>query len=152
MSRGNSSVGHYFALLRVWTWLRGGSAERSESNWLEAYCVGLAIYLLTYLTLVAQLSANAVATIALLFVTWLGWLLLFYLNSLVVRALRSMGALRGLSNSRAQNILIGAETIACAISLTLRPGWEAVGYFWLIVSAANLAGALILRLLSPHDA
>src|SRR5436305_11725383 len=98
MSRGNSSVGHYFALLRVWTSLRGGSAERSESSWLEAYCIGLAIYLLTYLTLVAHLRPNRVATVALLFVTWIGWLLLFYFNSLLVCALRLLVALRNLSN------------------------------------------------------
>ena len=147
-----SHGGHYFALPRLCALFSGGDAERSENNWLEAYLGGVAVYLISWATLIAQARAGVLLAIAFFCVAWVGWVAVLYLNSIVVRALRSFGIFRGLANPRAQNVIIGIETTACAVALTLQPRWQLVGWAWLMLVGANIAAAVFLHLWKPRNA
>lgn len=144
--------GYYFALPRLCALLGGGDAKRSENNWLEAYFGGVAVFLISYVTLLAQFHAGLLVAFALLFATWLAWLAVLHLNSLIVHALRRGGMFVRLTNSRAQNVIIGVETTACAVALTMRPQCSLIGWVWLLIVAVNSAAAVALRLADQHDA
>ena len=139
-----TTSGWYFALPRLCLFLCKRSAKRSENNWIEAYVVGVLFFLLSYATLLAHLQVNAFSAIALLFVTWILWVLALYLNSVIIRALRIVGAFRGLTNSRAQNIVIGTEMMICALLLIVHSPWPLLGWMCVAISALNVIAAVIL--------
>lgn len=144
--------GYYFALPRLWALLNGRDARRYECNWMEAYGGGVAVFVISYATLLTQFHAGVLIAIALLFVTWLAWLALFYLNSLVIDVLRHLGLCSALTNARAQNVIIGIETTGCAIALTMQPRWALLGWTWLLIVVANVAAAVVLVLVDRPDA
>jgi hypothetical protein len=147
----------YFALPRVVQLVRGRSVIRAESNWIEGYFSGVAVYLLTYLLLTEvaapQLSSASLLWLVLLaFGAWLLWLVLLYLNSVVIRALRRVGLFTTRSNSRAQNFIIGVETTIFALVLISRPNWpRVVGWMWLAIVVVNLTAAGVLAVLRPRS-
>ena len=143
----------YFALPRLICRARGGSAARAERNWVEAYIAGLAMYFIAYAAIVTALNARAIVTLVLLvFATWLCWLVVLYANALLVVGARRIGLFGGLSNARAQNILIGAEISLCALVLLRRNDWlRAIGCVWLTLVALNIAAFVILALLPRRD-
>jgi hypothetical protein len=143
---------YYFALPRLCAWIRGGSAERSESNSLEAYAVGIVIFLVSYATVLAHVAPNVLTAFLLLFFTWIVWLIIFHMNSLIVRAFRATGVFRTMSNARAQNIIIGVETTVCALFLIADSGSALLAWFWIALVALNLLAAIALRALSAADA
>ena len=143
----------YFSLPRLIAKARGRSAERAEKNWLEANVVGTVVVLISYL-MTARLLLSGTATwkqVALalptLVVMWLAWLLLFYINSVLIRLLRSVGIMRQLSNARAQTLLIMVVTSAFAYQLLASATWTRIlAAAWLASVALNLAAAMILAL------
>lgn len=147
----------YFSLPRVVQLVRGRSVIRAESNWIEGYFAGVAVYLLTYLLLTQlatpQLSSGSVLWLVLLaFGAWVLWLVLLYVNSLIMRALRCVGLFTTRSNSRAQNFIIGVETTIFALVLISRPNWpRVVGWIWLVIVLLNLAAAIVLAVLRPRN-
>ena len=148
LSRG----GYYFALPRLCAPLWGHDVERTENNWWEAYFGGVAVYLISWAMLIAQARGGVLLAIALFCVAWVGWIAVLYLNSVVLGLLRPLGIFGGLTNPRAQNLIIGAETTACAIALTMEPHWRILGWTWLLLVAANTAAAVFLRLRKPRHA
>jgi hypothetical protein len=83
--------------------------------------------------------------VALAFLVWLFWLLVLYLNSLILKLARSLGLFRSLPIRRGQSILIATVTTAMAVALALRNSFVSeVGAIWLIATALNLVAALIL--------
>jgi hypothetical protein len=148
LSRG----GYYFALPRLCALLRGHDAERSENNWAEAYVGGVAVYGISCAMLIAQARAGALLAIAFFCVAWIGWVVVLYLNSVVVRGLRRLGIFHNLANPRAQNVIIGVESTACALALTMHPQWQMLGWGWLLLVAGNTAAAVLLHLWKPRDA
>jgi len=142
----------YFSLLRSIALLRGGDARRSESNGFEASLVGLTIYLIHYFFFATQFVPSnlepwlrSLLLIALVFWIWLFWLLLLYLNSVIIRLLRLCGLFQNIPTRRAQSILWGISTTAMAgallkSSLSLRE----LGAIWLVAVAMNLSAALVL--------
>jgi hypothetical protein len=144
--------GYYFALPRLCALLQGHDSHRSENNWLEAYFGGVAVYLISCAMLIAQTRAGVLLAAALFCVAWIGWILVLSVNSVAVRALRRLGIFRGLANPRAQNIMIGFETTACALVLTKHPRWQIAGAIWLLLVVANTAAAVLLHLWKPRDA
>lgn len=147
-----SDARYYFALPRLCVLLSGCDAMRTEQNWIEAYFVGIAVFVVSYAMLLSEFRAGAVLAVLLLFVTWLAWLAVFYLNALVVNAVRNAGMFSRFTNARAQNILIGAETTACALALTRHAHWATLGWAWLLIVAGNSAAAVILHFAAPGDA
>lgn len=141
----------YFSLLRLLAMRRGGDATRAESNGVEAWVAGVAINLVSYLFFARLLPADlkpwltALSLVALAFVVWLFWLLVLYLNSVIIKSLRLGGFFRTIPIRRAQSILLGTWATAMAIDLLRRDSWmREVAAIWLIAVAMNLAAATVL--------
>jgi hypothetical protein len=142
----------YFSLLRVIAMLRGGDARRAESNGFEAWLVGLTIYSIHYLFFATRFIPSNRATwltalllVALAFWIWLFWLLLLYLNSVIIKVLHVGGLFRAIPTRRAQSILWGISTtaMACAL-LKSSPLLREFAAIWLVAVAMNLASAVVL--------
>jgi len=144
----------YFSLSRLVAKIWGGDARRAETNAMEAWAGGLLFYLISYVFFAAQFIPNRLAPwltalllVALAFFVWLFWLLLLYINSLIIKLVHLCGLLRTLPPRRAQSILLGISTTAMACTLLTRGSWmRGLGLFWLAAVALNLASALALAL------
>lgn len=141
----------YFALFRVIALLRGGNARRTESNEFEAWLIAVAVYSIHYLFFAAFMPTNltewltALCFVALAFWIWLFWLLLLYLNSVIIKFLHLCGLFRDIPIRRAQSILWGIVTTAMACNLLNSNPWlREIGAVWLVAVAMNLASALVL--------
>jgi len=155
----NRSPQFYFSLLRFIAMLRGGDARRAESNAVEATLVGLLTYLIHYLFFATQVIPAGVAPwlgalllILLAFWVWLFWLLLFYINSVIIKLLRRCGLFPAIPTRRAQSILWGVVTTAMACALLTSDAWvHELGAIWLVAVAMNLAAAILLALRSDSQ-
>jgi len=142
----------YFSLLRVMAMLRGGDTRRGESNGFEAWLVGLTIYSIHYLffaTLVIPSNLEpwltALLLVALVFWIWLFWLLLLYLNSVIIKVLHGCGLFRMIPTRRVQSILWGIATTAMAgVLLNGSPSLRELGAIWWVAVAMNLTAAVVL--------
>jgi hypothetical protein len=99
-----------------------------------------------------QLSSTSIPWFLLLAIAaWVLWLVLLYLNSLVIRALRRIGLFRTRPNSRGQNIVIGIETTIFAFVIISSATWlRFLGWIWLAIVALNLTAAVVLAVLRPR--
>jgi hypothetical protein len=148
----NNSNKFYFSLFRAIALLRGGDARRAESNGFEAWLVGLMIFSIHYLFFATlfvpshlELWLTALVLIVLAFWIWLFWLILLYINSVIIKLLRICGLFGTLPIRRAQSILWGISTTAMACLLLERsPALRELGAIWLVAVAMNLVAALIL--------
>jgi hypothetical protein len=110
------------------------------------------IYLIHYLFFATQFIPShlapwltALLLIALAFWVWLFWLLLLYLNSVIIKFLHLCGLSRAIPTRRAQSILWGISTTAMACALLKGSPWvHEVGAFWLVAVAMNLVAAAVL--------
>jgi hypothetical protein len=144
----------YFSLFRLIALLRSGDITRTESNGFEAWLIGLLIYSIHYLFfstlfIPAHLEPwlTALVLVALAFWIWLFWLLLLYVNSVLIKLLRMFGFFRTLPIRHAQSILWGTATTAMACVLLERnPALRELGAIWFVAMAMNLIAALILIL------
>lgn len=143
----------YFALPRLMAKLRGKSAGRGERNAFEAHVVGAVIFLISYLSSAQFINPRApawhigVLLIILLFVTWVFWLLVLYIDALVLKFLRAIGFFRSTPDAHVQSVLIGILTTTFACELSRRGSWSSiVGIIWLFAVVVNLTAALILAL------
>jgi hypothetical protein len=141
----------YFSLLRLMAMLRGGDARRAENNGAEAWLGGLGIYLVSYLFFVQFIPGGlrfwqaGLLLAGLAFLVWLFWLVVLYLNSLIIKFLRLCGVFRTIPVRRAQSILLATTATAMALSLLQRGSWiTEAGAIWLVAVAMNLAAAAIL--------
>jgi len=142
----------YFSLFRLLALLRGGDARRAESNGFEAWLLGLMMYSIHYLFFVTLLLPfnlqpwqTALVLVAGAFWVWLFWLLLLYINSVIIQALHVCGLFLSLPIRRAQSILWGICTTAMACALLQgSPALRELGAIWLVAIAMNLAAAAVL--------
>ena len=142
----------YFSLLRVIAMLRGGDAGRTESNGFEAWLVGLTIYSIHYFFFATLLIPShlkpwltALFLVALAFWIWLFWLILLYINSVIIKVLDVCGLFHAIPTRRAQSILWGIYTTAMAGAfLKSSPALREFGAIWLVAVAMNLASAVVL--------
>jgi uncharacterized MAPEG superfamily protein len=146
----------YFALPRLLAKWRGGDAGRAEQNGFEACSANLAIYLISFLYFAGLIPdfaswwARLLILIALAFFVWLFWLVVLYLNSLILKLLHGCGLFRALPIRRGQGVLIAAATTAMSVALLGRgPLVSEIGAIWLTATAMNLAAAAIL--VFKHD-
>jgi hypothetical protein len=142
----------YFSLLRVIAILRSGDARRTESNAFEAWLIGFMIYSIHYLFFATVFIPSNLMPwlttlffVALAFWIWLFWLLLLYLNSVIIKTLQVCGLFRTIPTRRAQSILWGISTtaMACAL-LESSPAPRELGAIWLVAVAMNLVSVMIL--------
>lgn len=142
----------YSSLFRLLALFRGGDARRAESNGFEAWLLGLMIYSIHYLFFVTLLLPSnphpwqtALVLVAIAFWVWLSWLLLLYINSVIIKALHVCGIFRTIPIRRAQSILWGTWTTAMAFALLKgNPMSRELGAIWLVAVAMNLAAAVVL--------
>jgi hypothetical protein len=144
----------YFSLFRLLARMRGGSSERSENNWIEAHTFGWIIYLISFAFAAQWLSFETawwkliVDLIALAFAIWIAWLIILYINLLLIGLLRLCGFCRGVSNRRMQSVLIMALTTTLALQLACTDSWiRIIGEAWLLGVAANFFSFLVLSLI-----
>jgi hypothetical protein len=141
----------YFALPRLLSKMRGGNASRAETNAAEAWIGGVGIYAVSYLYFAGCLSEighwglRGLLLIVLAFLVWLFWLVVLYLNSLILKLLRSVGLFRTLPMRRGQSVLINVTAAAMAMVLVQRDSFVSeISAIWLTATAMNLAAAAIL--------
>ena len=143
----------YFAFPRLLSKMRGGEALRAERNGMEAWCGSLAIYAISYLYFAAFVPdalswwMRALFFIALAFLVMLFWLLMLYLNSLILKLLHGVGLFRSLPMRRGQSALVAVAATATAMAVALAQRDSIVselGALWLIATAMNLTAAAIL--------
>jgi hypothetical protein len=141
----------YFALPRLLSRLRGGKADRAETNAVEAWVGGVGSYAVSYLYFAGYLSwvgnwcLRGLLLIVLAFLVWLFWLLVLYLNSLILKLLHGVGLFRTLPMRRGQSVLLNITAAAMAVALVQRgPFVSEIGAIWLTATAMNLAAAAIL--------
>jgi hypothetical protein len=141
----------YFSLLRLMAMLRGGDATRAESNGVEASLASVAIYLVSYLFFAELIPADlnpslvVLSLVGLAFLVWLFWLLVIYLNSLVIKFLLLCGIFRTIPIRRVQSILLATWATAMAFDLVRRGSWMGeVAAIWLMAVGMNLAAAIVL--------
>jgi hypothetical protein len=141
----------YFALPRLIATMRGAEGRRAEKNGTEAWVGNIAIYLVNYLFFAQFVPAHlqfwpqALLWAALGFLVCIFWLVVLYLNSLMINVGRHAGIFRSIPTRRAQSILLGTWTTAMAFNLLERGSWIGeVASIWLVAVAMNLAAAAFL--------
>lgn len=141
----------YFSLLRLMALLRGGDATRAENNGLEAWFGGLAINLISYLFFAQfipgdlQLWQRALLLVLLAFFVWLFWLVVLYINSLIIKFVRLCGLFQSIPIRRMQSVLLGISATAMAGGLLQTDSWSReIASIWLVMVAMNLSAAAIL--------
>jgi len=144
----------YFALPRLLAKMRGGDSIRAEQNSVEAWSANLAIYLISYLYFAGFIPAldawwlRPLIFIALAFLVWLFWLVVLFVNSLILKFV-----LRAFPMRRGQAVLIGMMTTAMAVALLQRGAIVAeIGAIWLVATAMNLLAATILAFTNGEPA
>ncbi|MEP6686568.1 MAG: hypothetical protein ABJB22_07320 [Verrucomicrobiota bacterium] len=149
----NESDGNYFALLRLVRKLSGKDARRSQGTWAEAHFIGVAVYLISYLFAAHLLLPwlrpwmRVPTLLGLVLVVWLLWLIVVYLNSLMVKLCWALGLFTDLSGNRIQSVLIGILTSVFAAELISAGSWTRwIGIAWIAAVMLNLSAALLLVL------
>ena len=134
--------------------MRGGTDKVSESNAAEAYLGSIGIFIITFvfgLQLFAErFSGWSVIAfdLVLVFAVWIFWLIVFYINSLIVKLLRACGLFRETPNRRAQDIFIAIVLAAMAYRLSILHGWLGwIGWLCLCALGANFLAAILLKLI-----
>jgi len=143
----------YFALPRLANRMRGRSAHVSENNAVEAYVGSLVLFAVSFLVALGFFAEKfsgwrmIVVTIGLVFAIWIFWVLILYVNSLVIKFLATCGFLRQTSNRHAQDIMIGIIFAALAVRLSIFDSWiRWIGIACLCALAVNLVAAPLLKL------
>ena len=134
--------------------MRGGTDKVSESNAAESYLGSIGIFIITFVFAV-QLFAERFSgwsviafDLVLVFAVWIFWLVVFYINSLIVKLLRACGLFRETPNRRAQDIFIAIVLAAMAYRLSILHGWLGwIGWLCLCVLGANFLAAILLKLI-----
>jgi hypothetical protein len=141
----------YFSLLRLLTLLRGGDATRAENNGIEAWFGGLAINLISYLFFAQfipgdlELWQRALLLVLLAFFVWLFWLVVLYINALIIKFVRSCGLFSSIPTRRLQSVLLGISATAMAGGLLQTDSWSReIASIWLVMVAMNLFAATVL--------
>jgi len=150
----------YFSLLRFLAWMRGADSRRVEKNGVEAWLGGLGINLISYLFFAQFIPTNlalwqsVAALVCLAFFVWLFWVVVLYLDSLLIRLLRPLGIFRNIPVRRAQSILLGTWTTAMACGSLQAGTWQGeIAAIWILAVAMNLTAAAILSFVhGPHRA
>src|SRR5205085_1068231 len=135
----------YFALPRLLAKMRGGDATRAEQNNAEAWSAHLAIYLISYLCFAGLIGHfmvwpwRVLIFIALAFFVWLFWLVVLYLNSLILKMVRRLNPFGSPPIRRGQGVLVATLATAMAVVLLQRGSISAeIGAIWLTATAMNL--------------
>lgn len=144
----------YFALPRLIARVWGANDASAETNWVEANVAGGLVHGIAYLfaahLVLRDLSAarQALLFLPLAVFVWVAWLVVLYINSLVLRLLRTGGMLRKMRDDRAQGLFIGVMTTIFAMALLRADAFYSfAGELWLAALSLNFLAATVLALL-----
>ena len=147
------AAGFYFSLPRLLSRITGRSSHFSEGGFFETCLGGLAVLLIPYLFLVDLVMNHLgrwmtfVTGIALLFAIWIFWLVVLYLNWVMIQVLHGLGFFRRVTERHLQDIFVGIIITFFASELSILNSWVRwIGIFWLIILAMNLLATLSLAL------
>ena len=88
------------------------------------------------------------ALLGLVFVVWFLWLIVLYLNSLMVKLCWRWGLFTDISGNRIQSVLIGILTSVFAAELMASGSWlRWLGALWIVAVTLNLSAAFLLAIL-----
>lgn len=149
-------LGYAFALSRLVARLAGCKARRAEFSSTEAYGLGILVFGIScvfvaraVLPIVRPWALYLVLLFVLPFAIWLAFLLLYYLNSLVIVLFRRLGLYSAATNNPFQHILIMSFTSLIALYfLREERGWvKSLGVLWLGLLSLNLLSIFLERFL-----
>ncbi len=152
-------IGYAFALPRLAARLAGRKPRRAEFSGGEAYGLGLlvfgisCVFVARLLPVVRPVALQGIVLFLLPFAIWIGFLILYYLNSLVVALLRRLRLYRASTNNPVQHFVIMSLTTGIAVYfLRDECTWvKSLGVFWLALLGANLFSIVVLRVLGEED-
>ena len=153
--RERPELGYAFALLRLVARLAGRRVRRAEFSGAEAWTLGLLVYGICWTFLgrlllpgVRSILGQLLILLALPFAIWAGFLLLYYLNSLLITPFRRLGLYSAVTNNLFQHVVIMSLITGLALVLLRDESlWvKSLGAFWLVLLGANLVATIILRL------
>lgn len=145
-------IGYAFALPRVAARLVGRKVRRAEFSRWEAYGLGIFVFGLScvftareILPLVRQGVLRVLLLVLLPFAILLAYLILYYLNSLVVAALRRLRLYFARANNPFQHFVIMSLTTLIALHfLGDECVWmKSLGIFWLTLLGLNFLSILV---------
>jgi hypothetical protein len=151
--------GYAFALPRLGARLAGRKVRRAPLSSWETYGTGIFVFALSavfagrlILPLVRPAFLQLLALLVLPFLIWVAWLLLFYVNSLVIALFRKLGLYSAATNNPFQHVVIVAlSTLLAALLVRDASGWiRLLGTAWIALVGLNLLSIVILKIL--HEA
>ncbi len=149
-------IGYAFALPRLIARLGGRRVRRAEFSRWEAYGLGILVFGMSCVLVARALFSfvrpgvlRGLVLFLIPFGTWLAFLVLYYLNALVVAGLRRLGLYSAMTNNAFQHFVIMSLTTLSALLLVRdETGWlRSLGLFWLGLVFLNLTSILLLELL-----
>ena len=149
-------IGYAFALPRLVSRLTGRKARRAEFSSAEAYGLGILVFGIScvfvaraLLPIVRPLALYLVVLFVLPFAIWVAFLLLYYLNSLVIAPLRKLGFYSAVTNNPCQHIVIVLLTTGIALHfLRAESLWvKSLGLFWFGLLCLNILSIFVEKLL-----
>ncbi|MGI8889553.1 MAG: hypothetical protein ACR2G0_02065 [Chthoniobacterales bacterium] len=147
-------LGYAFALPRLIARLDGRSVCRAEFSRWEAYGLGILVFGISCVfverllwVFVRPIPWRLLLLSLLPFAMWFVFLLLYYVNALVIGGLRRLGLYRATTNNPFQHLVIMTLTTALALwFLREEASWvRCLGMFWLTLLALNLLALAILK-------
>jgi hypothetical protein len=150
-----SEIGYAFALPRLVARLAGRKPRQAELSGMEAYGLGILVFGIScvfvaraLLPVVRPFALYALVLFALPFAIWIGFLLLYYLNSLVIGLFRKLGLFSAVTNNPFQHVIIMSLTtgIACFFLRDECDWVKWLGIFWLGLLCLNALSILIEKL------
>jgi hypothetical protein len=147
------AVGFYFSLPRLLSTIIGRGSHFPEGSFFET-CLGSLVVLLIPYFLLVDLAINHVGRwmafvtgVMLLFAIWIFWLVVLYLNSLLIQVLQRLGFFRKMTGRHLQDIFIGIIITSFASEISILNSWVRwIGILWFMILAMNLAAAFWLAL------
>jgi hypothetical protein len=152
-------LGYAFALPRLIARLGGRDARRAELSRWEAYGLGILVFGIScvfaahaFLPFVRPVVLQYLILFLLPFAMWVAFLLLYYLNSLVIVLLRRLGLYSAVTNNPFQHfVVILLISLLAALLVRNETGWmRSLGAFWLGLICLNLLSIVILKLLHEN--
>ena len=157
--RGRSELGYAFALPRLVARLAGRSVRRAEFSGVEAYGLSILVFGIScvwvgrmFLALVRPFGLRLFLLFLLPFALWAGFLLLFYLVSLLIALSRRLGLYSAVTNNPFQHVVImSLTTLLAFLLLDDECDWvRSLGIFWLGLLGLNLLAIVWLKLLKEE--
>lgn len=152
-------IGYAFALPRLVARLGGRKVRRAEFSRWEAYGLGILVFGISYvcaaraiLPVVRPGPWRLLALLLLPFALWVGWLLLYYINSLIVALLRKLGLYSARTNNPFQHfVIMSLITLLAALLMRREIGWmHWLGACWIGLIALNLISIVLLKFLDEN--